>query len=549
MDSPSWGFDIHPNMQAYSLTRLFLDSNAELAEFDDQILQQTTSLGNPDQNLHPDRDKPPVDVVADYLSEVLNFVWKTLKKDLGLRLGHLPVDLRFTIPAIWSDRGRELSEEAVIRAWNFKRPQDRLTLMSEPEAAAESVHAQLKEEGMLQTGDGILVCDCGGGTVVRLLFLPIPLTIGIEIPRSSIDYPLQGYHNIICYGSYQLQSIGDNCCTRTKCGGAAIDSRLFDLMKRRLLEHTFKHLNHLIGPGSEFMERFETLKRSFGSSNNQNPFYLSLPIRMGREACGMGFDKGTGKFILTVEDVQSLFDHVVRSVIGLVNSQIEAAGREYGRPVINKIVLVGGLALSPYLQRALHQCFEVPGRLSITVIRQDPIMTVSNGSVLSSLYKLDVRSPRHYGLGSPSRQGAEIEWIIFTVSFTQFGRISPTLLTKVHQGQQYQQGPTDAHKHPRPYYLYQTGDARVMTIPLYSYEPSSPRHTAESNDVTLAGLIVVDFSGLDLDIHNEERLNNRMLYKLNYLVEFIFDATNGALHFTVQAHGRVIGELSLQLRF
>ena len=69
-----------------------------------------------------------------------------------------------------------------------------------------------------------------------------------------------------------------------------------------------------------------------------------------------------------------------------------------------------------------------------------------------------------------------------------------------------------------------------------------------SSDVTLAGLIVADFSSLDLDIHNEERLNNRMLYKLNYLVEFIF-ATNGALHFTVQAHGRVIGELSLQLRF
>lgn len=70
-----------------------------------------------------------------------------------------------------------------------------------------------------------------------------------------------------------------------------------------------------------------------------------------------------------------------------------------------------------------------------------------------------------------------------------------------------------------------------------------------ASDVTLAGLIVADFSGLDLDIHNEERLNNRMLYKLNYLVEFIFDATNGALHFTVQAHGRVIGEVSLQLRF
>lgn len=127
-------------------------------------------------------------------------------------------------------------------------------------------------------------------------------------------------------------------------------------------------------------------------------------------------------------------------------------------------------------------------------------MAVSNGSALASLCKLDVRSPRNYGLGSPSREGRlslrymngwtyfntqigkeKIEWIIFKVGFTQSGRISPTLLTKVYQGQQYQQGPTDAHKHPRPYHLYPAGYAKVMTIPLYSCELSSSRHTAESN--------------------------------------------------------------------
>lgn len=112
-------------------------------------------------------------------------------------------------------------------------------------------------------------------------------------------------------------------------------------MKQRLPEHAFKHLNHLIAPGSKFMEEFEELKRSFGPSNTQEVFPLSLPIRMGREACGMpGFDKGTDKFILTVEDVQSLFDPVVYNVIGLVNSQISAAGREYGRPVINVSILL-----------------------------------------------------------------------------------------------------------------------------------------------------------------------------------------------------------------
>lgn len=174
MISPCWGFDIKPNMRAYSLTKLFLDSNADLAEFDDQILQQAVSLGNPHQALHPDKNKAPVDVVADYLSHVLKFVWKVIQKHSDPSLNHLPIDLRFTIPATWSDWGRTRSRQAVIQAWDFKRPQDTLTVMSEPDAAAESVHAQLKEKAMLETGDEILVCDCGSGTVVRLLFPAFP---------------------------------------------------------------------------------------------------------------------------------------------------------------------------------------------------------------------------------------------------------------------------------------------------------------------------------------------------------------------------------------
>lgn len=62
---------------------------------------------------------------------------------------------------------------------------------------------------------------------------------------------------------------------------------------------------------------------------------------MGREACEMsGFDKRTDTFVLTAEDVQSLFDPIVYNVVGLVNSQIAAAGREYGRPVINVSILL-----------------------------------------------------------------------------------------------------------------------------------------------------------------------------------------------------------------
>ncbi|CAI7630140.1 unnamed protein product [Penicillium glandicola] len=166
MPSPNWGFDIDPDMRAYSFTKLLLDTNVQLAEFDDQILGQTVSLDNPYQVFHPDKYKAPVHVVIDYLSHVLEFVWNKIKDDSFLSL---PVDLRYSIPATWSEQGKNLSRHAVTQAWKFKRPQDTLTLTSEPEAAAESVYDQLKYNHMFQTGDGVLVCDCGSGTVVRAL--------------------------------------------------------------------------------------------------------------------------------------------------------------------------------------------------------------------------------------------------------------------------------------------------------------------------------------------------------------------------------------------
>jgi hypothetical protein len=151
MPSFCWRFDIKPDMRAYSLTKLFLD-NAELADFDDPVLAHT----EPNRAVHPDKDKPPVDVVADYLSHVLNYVWKIIQDDLGPQLNHIAMDLRFTTAATWSDQGDALIEQAIVRVWDLKRPNDALTRMSEPEAAAESVRDQFKHTAMFQNGDRMI---------------------------------------------------------------------------------------------------------------------------------------------------------------------------------------------------------------------------------------------------------------------------------------------------------------------------------------------------------------------------------------------------------
>ena len=168
MPSSCWGFEIHPDMKACSWTKLLLDHNAELAKFDDEVLKAAVSLGI----FHPASDKSPVEVITDYLQHVLSYAWRVIRQKFGVALDRLPINLQFTVPAIWSQESRVLSEQAVTQAWRGKRPQDTLTLMSEPEAAAEVVYKLHRSE--LKVGDGVLICDCGGGTVVclHLIFPP-----------------------------------------------------------------------------------------------------------------------------------------------------------------------------------------------------------------------------------------------------------------------------------------------------------------------------------------------------------------------------------------
>ena len=153
-------------MNAYTWTKLLLDDHVEPAEFDDEILRSTVSRGI----VRPGR-KQPVDVVSDYLRRVMDYAWRFMRMRSHITsFDHVPRDVRFAVPATWSQKAQELSKRAVVQAWGGKRPQDTLSFISEPEAAAEVIHEQFASE--LKAGDGILVCDCGGGTVVRNFSLP-----------------------------------------------------------------------------------------------------------------------------------------------------------------------------------------------------------------------------------------------------------------------------------------------------------------------------------------------------------------------------------------
>lgn len=122
-------------MDACTWTKLQLNSGIDLTEFDDEVLEAAAALGI----FNLPTGKTPVDVVSDYLRHVYQHAWKTVIGGSNSSDDQLPVEFWFTIPATWSDQARAATKEAAIRAGFGQRPQDKLFMIPEPEAAAQAV--------------------------------------------------------------------------------------------------------------------------------------------------------------------------------------------------------------------------------------------------------------------------------------------------------------------------------------------------------------------------------------------------------------------------
>jgi hypothetical protein len=113
-------------------------------------------------------NKSPLDFASEYLSEIHKYFLDEYVPSIygpaflqGQRVSYL-----ITVPAIWTQKAKDLTRQAAVRAGI-----NDLVFVTEPEAAALFC-ATISQEVDLAVGDRFLVCDAGGGTVVILLFYP-----------------------------------------------------------------------------------------------------------------------------------------------------------------------------------------------------------------------------------------------------------------------------------------------------------------------------------------------------------------------------------------
>jgi molecular chaperone DnaK (HSP70) len=104
-----------------------------------------------------DSRRSAIQLCTDYLKELRKQIWKSLENSISAAaLKTFRVDWVITVPAIWSDKARsdtlQCAREAGIGSGN------RLTIISEPEAAAAYAFQMIKPLG-IEVNDNVVVCD------------------------------------------------------------------------------------------------------------------------------------------------------------------------------------------------------------------------------------------------------------------------------------------------------------------------------------------------------------------------------------------------------
>jgi hypothetical protein len=238
--------------------------------------------------------KDPVEMVTDYLTEVRKHVFKEIELQYGEALFQsLRRSLVITVPAVWSERAKDLTVQAVRKSgWKT----DLISLVTEPECGA------IYTLRWMITGANSQQVSVGDRFV-----LSVPILFCLEHVADIYLDAMQEVHT--CYlflfeGYLGLTSITGGTVdlisfrvtdikpslrieeaaigTGDKCGAAFVDRAFLLWLKGWIGAERFNRIpNEKLRHGSQFMNAFEILKQQFTGS--EDGMLISLPRECGIE--------------------------------------------------------------------------------------------------------------------------------------------------------------------------------------------------------------------------------------------------------------------------
>jgi len=136
-------------MARYGWFKLLLDAKTAATLHDDPNLAKHFDPGNSKALVGLPPGKSAGDVTSDYLKLLYAHTMAFLRRRMPESLDDTPIHFILTTPAIWSEQAQSATCNAAKKAGFANRPKDRITMISEPEAAASYT---LKDLNSRQSG-------------------------------------------------------------------------------------------------------------------------------------------------------------------------------------------------------------------------------------------------------------------------------------------------------------------------------------------------------------------------------------------------------------
>lgn len=520
IERDEWGYSVLSSYKCYMWTKLLLDRDAEITEYDDPSLNEIFGAGL----MRLPSNKSAKQVCEDYLKGLSAYATQVMQRRLGSGMLEIsPIECWITVPAIWTDKAQAATMEAAKSAGFGARSMDKIYVIPEPQAAALAALKPYVLPNALdpvKVGENILICDCGGGTVDITTY-----TIKATAPIMRFEE--------LCMG------------TGGKCGSTYIDRNFSQWMIMKFGNAFTSVPFNKRCPGSRFMDAFESAKRNFDDPHDRRKIKI-WPLVMNADDSSH-YDNAEATVLLTGKDMQDLFDPVVDELIRLVTSQVNLARAKNHRN-IDRIILVGGFGDSQYLFQKLKSWCSTHENIRLTCPKHCQAAIVKGAAMRG----LEGTTPdrtycrRHYGYVTnlPFEPG-DPESHSFIDTFD--GKKICLNRTKwiVSKGQSI----SELTHIDCPFTQSLSDGANlVSTLQLITCSQDQAPRYATDGSVATVGTVVMRFSSGDLS-RAEMRWNPslaRMVRKFAYKVDAKFSPDKKLLEFEATAYGRRVGQTSIE---
>ncbi|KAL8371984.1 hypothetical protein RB595_001684 [Gaeumannomyces hyphopodioides] len=343
-------------------------------------------------------------LASDYLRQIYTHVKETVESQAGLSgtggWAGLAVEFIFSVPTTWRSQEIINTFKDVIKDAGFGTGGPKHTAavdLTESEAAAV---ATVKNTAVdFVKGDIFMSVDAGGGTTDFAV---------MQVVEASRPFPALAQ-------LAEVDGVG--------IGSTLIDRGFLALVASRL--RPFPELQNQLPPGCAHRlvrsERFRIMKHKFGER-----VYASEVYKLPLEGVGYNFSHAgagieSGRMLFSREEIQSLFDPHIQSMLNKIRDQLDWVHSNYQSAHMNYMVLSGGLGSSAYVRDTLekelakrpHPC----ARQMQILQAPDPQLVVVKGLLLDRMQKLDSgykpvlvqrRARANYGLVCKIKYNPEI---------------------------------------------------------------------------------------------------------------------------------------------